>query len=186
MLALARMRNGIISDQTNQPDVQYWRPGFVVPREIKDDLYKKNAKTSNGELLILMTEEGSLICHVDKKDVKEWENFITLGLDEIIVLKTQLRHGKISFEPKDLVVNKKNLRVPQYEITKLEKDYKETPTADLFVTSDPKGNSRCIVKVGARSQMFTFINTFYNQAAGRKVHLIERLFGSLNDLLNLS
>ena len=173
VLVLTRIRYGIISYQTNQPeDVQYWKPGFVVPREIKEDLYKKNAKTSNAELFILMTEEGSLTCHVDKKNGKEWENFIILGLDEIIVLKTQLRHGKISFEPKDLVVDKEKWRVPQDEITKLEKEFKETPTADLFVTSDPKGNSRCLVKVGTRSQMFTFINTLYNQLLGEKANLI--------------
>ena len=173
VFALTRIRKGIISDLSNRPeDVQYWKPGFVVPSEIKDDLYKKNAKTSNEELFILMTKEGRWSCQVDKKNGKEWENFITLGLDEIILLKTQLRHGKISFEPKDLVVHKGNLRVPQDKITKLEKEYEETPTADLFVTSDPKGNSRCLVKVGARSQMFTFINTVYNQVAGRKANLI--------------
>ena len=173
VLVLTRIRYGIISDLTNQPeDVQYWRPGFVVPREIKDDLYKKNAKTSNVELFILMTEEGSLTCHIQKMNGKQWENFIILGLDEIIVLKTQLRHGKISFEPKDLVVKKENLRVPQEEMRKLEQDYKEIPTADLFIASDPTGNSRCVVKVGARSQMFTFSNTVFNQAVGRNTNLI--------------
>ena len=173
VFVLTRIRKGIISDLINRPeDVQYWKPGFVVPREIKDDLYLKNAKTSNVDLFILMTKEGDLRCQVDKKNGKEWENFIILGLDEIIVLKTQLRHGKISFEPKDVVVHKANFKVPQEEMRKLEQDFTETPTADLFIASDPTGSSRCVVKVGARSHMFTFINTVFNQAVGRKANLI--------------
>ena len=89
MFVLTRIRKGIISDQTNQPeDVEYWKPGFVIPLEIKADLYKKNAKASNGELFILMTEEGNLTCQVNTKVGKEWQNFILLGLDETIVLQT--------------------------------------------------------------------------------------------------
>ena len=160
VFVLTRIRKGIISDLINRPeDVQYWKPGFVVPREIKGDLYKRYARTSNLELSILMTKDGSIHCQVDKKTGKEWENFITLGLDEIVVLKTKLRHGMISFEAKDLVVYKEYLKVPQDEITKLKQEYKDTPTADLFITSDPKGNCRCVVKMDTRSHMFTFIKT---------------------------
>ena len=95
-----------------------------------------------------MDEDGTLACHVNKRDEKDWQNFILLGLDETIVLQTQLRHGQISFEDKDVVITKGNLRVPQDQITKLDQDYKETPSADLFIASDSKGNLRCIVKVG--------------------------------------
>ena len=177
VLVLTRIRNGIISDQINQPDdVQYWKPGFVVPPEIKASL-KKNAKTSNGELFILMTEDGTLACQVNKKDEKDWQNFILLGLDETIVLQTQLRHGQISFEDKHVVIKKENLRVPQDQITKLDQDYKETPSAHLFIASDSKGNLRYIVKMGTSSKMFTSINSFCNQVAGTKVNPIWRLFG---------
>ena len=173
VLVLTCIRNGIISDQINQPDdVLYWKPGFVVPPEIKASLYKKNAKTANRELFILMTEDGTLACHVNKKDEKDWQNFILLGLDETIVLQTQLRHGQISFEDKDVVIKKENVRFPRDQITKLDQDYKETPSADLFIASDSKGNSRCIVKVGTSCKMFTAINSFCNQVAGSKVNLI--------------
>ena len=173
VLVLTRIRKGIISDQINQPeDVQYWKPGFVVPREIKDDLYKKNSNIPNGELFILMTNEGYLTCQVNKKGEKDWQNLVLLGLDETIVLQTQLRYGKISFDAKDLVIHKENLRVPEDKITSLEQNYKETPTADLFITSDPKGNSRCIVKLGNSSKVSILINTLYNQAVGQKVNLI--------------
>ena len=173
VLVLTRIRNGIISDEINQPDdIQYWKPGFVVPREIKASLYKKSAKTSNGELFILMTEDGTLACQVNKKDEKDWQNFILLGLDETVVLQTKLRHGQISFEDKDVVINKENLRVPQDQITKLDQDYKETPSANLFIASDSKGNLRYIVKVGTSAKMLTSINSFCNQVAGTKVNLI--------------
>ena len=174
VLVLTRIRNGIISDQTNQPeDVHYWKPGFVVPRQIKDDLFKRNAKTSNLQLFILMTEDGTLACQLNKKDEKEWQNFILLGLNETIVLQTQLRHGQISFEDKHLVIfRKENLRVPQDAITKLEQDYKLTPSANLFIASDSQGNSKCIVKVGTSSKVFTYINTLWNQVAGTKVNPI--------------
>ena len=172
VLVLTRIRNGIISDQINQPDhVQYWKPGFVVPPEIKASL-KKNAKSSNGELVILMTEDGTLACQVNKKDEKDWQNFILLNLDETIVLQTQLRHGQISFEDKDVVVKKENLRFPRDQITKLDQDYKETPSADLFIASDSKGNLRYIVKVGTSSKIFTSINSICNYVAGRKVNPI--------------
>ena len=149
VLVLTRIRNGIISDQINQPeDVQYWKSGFVIPPEIKASLYKKNAKTSNGERFILMTEDGSLACQVKKKDEKGWQNFILLGLDETIVLQMQLAHGQISFEDKNVVINKENLRVPQDQITKLDQDYKEIRSTHLFIASESKGNLRYIVKVG--------------------------------------
>ena len=173
VLVLTRIRRGIISDQINRPeDVQYWKPGFVIPGEIKEDLYKNNAKTFNGELFILMTEKGNLICQMNKKDEKDWQSFIILGLDEAVVLQTQLRHGKISFEGKDVVIHKENLKLPLDEISKLEQNYKEIPTADLFIASDPKGNWRCIVKVGTSSKVFYFVNTVYNWAVGKKVNLI--------------
>ena len=168
VLVLTRIRNAIISDQINQPDVQYWKPGFVVPREMKASLYKKNTKTSNGELFILMTEDGTLACQVNKKDEKDWQNFILLGLDETIVLQTQLRHGQISMEDKHVVIIKENLRIPQDQITKLDQDYKETPSADLFIASDSKGNLRDIVRVGTSSKIFISINSLYNQVAGKK------------------
>ena len=172
VLVLTRIRNGIISDQTNQPkDVKYWKPGFVVPPKIEATL-KNNAKASNGELFILMTEEGKVTCQVNKKDEKDWQNFILLGLDETLVLQTQLRHGQISLEGKDVVIHKENLRLPQEQITKFEQDYQETPSADLFIVSDSQGNLRCIGKVGTTSRVFTFINSVCNQAAGRKVNPI--------------
>lgn len=148
VLVLTRIRNGIISDQTNQPeDVKYWKPGFVVPPKIEASL-KENAKASNGELFILMAKEGKVTCQVNKTDEKDWQNFILLGLDETIMLQTQLRHGQISLERKDVVIHKENLRVRQDQITKLDQDYKETPSAHLFIVSDSKGNLRYIVKVG--------------------------------------
>ena len=172
VFALTRIRKGIISDLSNRrEDVQYWKPGFIVPCEIKDDLYTKNSNIPNAELSILMAKEGYLTCQVKKKDGIDWQNLVLLDLDETVVLQTQLRHGKISFHDKDLVIHKGNLRVPKDKITSLEQNYKETPTADLFITSDPKGNSRCIVKLGASSKVFTFINKLYNQAVGQKENL---------------
>ena len=133
-----------------------------------------------------MTKEGKLTCQVNTKDGKEWQNFILLGLGETIVLQTQLRHGQISFEGKDVVICKETLRVPQDEITKLKQNYKTTPTADLIITSDPEGNSRCVVKeLGASCKVFTFINTLWNQVAEKTVNPIYRLFGTGNDVLNL-
>ena len=177
VLVLTRIRNGIISDQTNQPkDVKYWKPGFVVPPKIEATL-ENNAKASNGELFILMTEEGKVTCQVNQKDEKDWQNFILLDLDETIVLQTQLRHGQISFEDKHVVIKKENLRVPQDQITKLHQDYKETPSADLFIASDSKGSLRYIVKMGTSSKMFTSFNLLCNQGAGTKVNPIWRLFG---------
>ena len=173
VLVLTRIRRGIISNQLHRPeDVQYWKPGFVVPREIEDDLLKKNAKTFNGELFILMSKEGKLSCLVDKMSRKEWENLMTLCLDEIIVLQTKLKHGKISFDKKDLVIHHEKWEVPQNEVERLQQKYKETPTADLFIASDPKGNSRCVVKIGTSSQVYTFINEVFNEAFGKKVNLI--------------
>ena len=173
VLVLTRIRNGIISDQINQPeDVQYWKPGFVVPREIKASLYKNSAKTCNGELFILMTEDGTLACQVNKKDEKERQNSILLDLDESIVLQTQLIHGQISMEDTHVVIIKENLRIPQDLITKLDQEYKDTPSAHLFIASDAKGNLRCIVKGGTSSKMFTSVYSFFSQVAGTKVNPI--------------
>ena len=172
VLVLTRIRNGIISNQTNQPkDVKYWKPGFVVPPKIEATL-KNNAKASNGELFILMTEEGKVTCQVNKKDEKDWQNFILLDLDETLVLQTQLRYGQISLEDKDVVIHKENLRFPQEQITKFEQDYEETPSADLFIASDSQGNLRCLVKVSTTSRVLTFINSVCNHVSGRKVNPI--------------
>ena len=91
------------------------------------------------------------------------------------MLQTQLRYGTISFEAKDLVIVKENLRVPQDEVTRLKKNFQETPSADLYMATDQKGNSRFIVKVGTSSQVFTVINTVFNEAAWKKLNPLYQL-----------
>ena len=44
--------------------------------------------------------------------------------------------------------------------------------ADLVITSDPEGNARCIVKLGASCKVVTFINTLWNQVAEKTVNPI--------------
>ena len=85
-LSVTRIRKGIISDQINRPeDVQYWKPGFVVPREIKDCFFKRNSKPLTRNFFILMNVEGNLTYQVNKRDGKELQNVLLLDLDETIV-----------------------------------------------------------------------------------------------------
>ena len=71
-------------------------------------------------------------------------NYGGLQLDdnETLMLKTRIRYGKISFEPKDVEFTYPGWMIPQH----LEREQFATHDGELFVISDEKGNLRCTVR----------------------------------------
>jgi len=128
-------------------DVEYWKPGFVIPDIMERDLSCRHSKKSDAYLLIFLEfGRGSLTCQVAAKKGKEWQQILELHPDETIKLQTRLRSGRISFEPTDIVFCFADFRVPLVLVRKLKEEFRATPTAELFVISDSKGNCRCLVR----------------------------------------
>ena len=70
-----------------------------------------------------------------------------LNDNEALMLKTKIRYGTISFEPGDLECLYPDWMIPQHLMESLKNEYLATPTGDLYVISDEKGNLRSTVKV---------------------------------------
>ena len=146
VMLMTHLRNGQISYRIE--DVEYLKPGFVVPEIMAIDLLRKYSKTTDTELFILMDGADKLIYQTDKKKEKGWQNSMRLALDETLMLTTRLRKGQLSYEGKDVVVRYLNWRVPEDVVANLTQVFQEI-TAELFVISDSQGKLRCIVQHGA-------------------------------------
>ena len=155
VMVQTHLRNGRISNRPE--DIEYWKPSFVVPDEIARILFQRYSKTSDLYLLIYENENGHLMWRADKKKGKEWQQILQLGLDEFIVLQTRIRHGRISFERKDVLITT-NLQIPNEIVYMLKRDFWSTPNAELLILSDAKGNLRSIVKDEKTTKVCRFIN----------------------------
>ena len=143
VMVQTHLRNGRISNQPE--DVEYWKPGFVVPDEMARNLLRRHSTKAKAYLLILKHVKGNLIAQVNGKE-KDWQQILKLALDESIVLQTRIKNGIISLEPEDVVLREKNFQIPSEVFNRLKQDFWATPNAELFILSDSKENLRSIVK----------------------------------------
>ena len=88
---------------------------------------------------------------------------IKLAKEEFLVLKTSIRHGKVSFEDVDVQFKFGNVHIPQDIIS----GFKEKDSADLYVISGAAKNFRLIVK---RESVFKRVRKSVNN----EFHLMSR------------
>ena len=74
---------------------------------------------------------------------------LQLDANETLVLKTQIRDGKVSFEQRDVEFTYPGWKIPQDLVESLEREMFATH-GKLFVISDEKGNLRSIVRFDKR------------------------------------
>ena len=156
IMVQTRLYYGRISNRPE--DIEYWKPGFVIPDNMERDLFGRHSKQSDAYLLIFSDERGRLTCQATEKKGKEWQQTLDLHSDETIKLQTRLKSGAISFEGKDRVLYSPGFRLPPVLVCKLKKEFWATRNAELFVISDSKGNIRGLVRGDKINMVFRFFN----------------------------
>lgn len=73
---------------------------------------------------------------------------LQLDVNEVLMLKTRIRDGKISFEPGDVEFTYPGWMIPRHVVESLEREQFATHNGELFVISDEKGNLRSTVRFG--------------------------------------
>lgn len=84
-------------------------------------------------------------CSVESK---EGQGEIQLDDNDILMLHTCVRYGKIPREKGDFHYIYPDWKVPQEVVDSIQREHWATPCGQLFVISDNKGALRCIVRVG--------------------------------------
>ena len=124
-------------------DLQVGDPEFKIPDDIQDKLLTKHCKTPETGVRLIRYSDGTLECHSYQNFKKfSLDDDIKLAKEEFLVLKTSIRHGKVSFEDVDVQFKLANVHIPQDIIS----GFKEKDSADLYVISGAAKNFRLIVK----------------------------------------
>jgi len=125
-----------VSSETNQPKLQ---EQFASPPR-----QERYHETHPGGL-----PEGQLV-KPPQLQLPAAPNYEGLQLDvnEVLMLKTRVRHGNISFEPGDVEFIYSGWMIPQYLDESLKREQFATHDGELFVISDKKGNLRSTVRSG--------------------------------------
>ena len=155
-------RYGKVSYQLG--DLQVWDPEFKIPDDIQDKLLTKHCHTPETGVRIVMYSDGTLECHNYQNLTKFFlDEDIELAKDEFLVMKTRIRHGKVSFEDVDVQFKFGNVHIPQDIIS----GFKEKDSADLYVISGAAKNFRLVVK---RESVFKRVRKSVNN----EFHLMSR------------
>ena len=159
-------RYGKISYQLG--DLQVWDPEFKIPDDIQDKLLTKHCHTPETGVRIIRYSDGTLECH-DYQDFTKFflNDDIELTKDEFLLMKTRIRHGKVSFNDVDIQFKFGNFHIPQDIIY----GFKEKGSADLYIISGAERKFRLIVKRKSASKR---VAEFKN----REFHFFSRSFRS--------
>ena len=74
---------------------------------------------------------------------------IEMADNELLLLKTRVRKGVISFHEDDVKFRYSGWKVPEYILEDLKRN---ASTGRLFIVSDQKGNLRCIIQSKAKGR----------------------------------
>jgi len=72
---------------------------------------------------------------------------LQLDANEVLMLKTRIRYGKISFEPGDVEFTYPGWIIPQHLVESLKREQFATDDGELFVISDEKGNFKSTARI---------------------------------------
>ena len=157
---------GKISNQLG--DLQVWDPEFKIPEDIQERLITKHRHTHDIGVGIIRNMDGTLECH-DHQDFKRFFLYddVELAKDEFLVLKTRIRHGKVSFNDVDVQFKFGNVHIPQEIVY----GFTEKVSADLYIISGTERKFRVIVKRESASKRVTeFMNRKLNFFSSRSLY----------------
>ena len=155
-------RYGKISHQLG--DLQVWDPEFIIPEDIQERLITKHRHTHDIGVRIIRNSDGTLECH-DYQDFTKFflNDDIELAKDELLLIKTRIRHGKVSFNDVDVQFKFGNVHIPQDIIY----GFTGKDSAYVYIISGTAKKFRLIVKrEGASIRVRGFMN--------REFHFLSR------------
>lgn len=139
----SKIRNGTISFE--ERDLKFLSPEFQgVSYEMQRELMKQYRYTDEVEVKIMFIPENNML----------WVFYGDCGVEmannELLLLKTRIINGKISFSGIDVEFCYPNWTVPGYITESLKS---KACNGTLFIISDEKGNLRTVVQLGTKEKL---------------------------------
>ena len=147
---------GKLSDKFG--DIHIRNLGIEIPSYIFDDISKKFSYTPEIGVRIIKHHNGSF----EWTSVKNLRRFslkkeVELFHNEILVLKTRVRNGEVSFEENDVQFLRGDIYIPSHIIARLKTESRGNPYGDLYVILDSVGQFRSVVKSGVMDRTAEFL-----------------------------
>ena len=148
-------RRGKLSDELG--DIHIRNLGIKIPDWIFEDLSKKFSYTPEIGVRIIRHHNGSFQWTTDKNLRRfSLKKEVQLFQDEILVLKTRVRNGEISFDENDVQFLRGDIYLPRHIIARLKTEFRGNPYGDLYVILDGFGQFRSVVKSGVMDRTVEF------------------------------
>ena len=130
-----------------------------IPDFIFDAIFKMFSYTPEIGVRIIKHHDGSF----QWTTVKNLRRFslkkeIQLFQDEVLVLKTRVRNGEVSFKENDVQFLRGDIDIPPHIIARLKTESRENPYGDLYVILDSVGQFRSVIKSGVMDRMADFFD----------------------------
>ena len=138
-----RVRWGRIS--ADYCDVELCYPGFAVSPYIERNLLQEYGNIPEAVMEIAVDGNGEYYATIEAQSAKQLKP-VQLSQNEIVMLKTRLRDGRISFQEGDLEFFYPQWEIPSYIIKNLYEEHFFHSDVELYIISDEKGHLRTQVK----------------------------------------
>ena len=147
---------------SHQPeDLQLLDPTFTVPDHINQNLFQQYCDTPVTGVTIVRGIDGTLRWSVNPKLIEisrsRYEG-IQIADNETLKLKTRILYGQVSFQEKDVHFRFGTWQIPQHIVESLKEEYGFTPSGELYIISNDRGNLRKVVKVGTLNRVRSAAN----------------------------
>ena len=149
-------REGKLSDEWG--DIHTRNSEIKIPEYIFEDLSKTFLHTPEIGVRIIKHHNGSF----EWTSVKNLRRFslkkeVELFHNEILVLKTRVRNGEISFDENDVQFLRGDIYLPPHIIARLKTESRGNPYGDLYVILNGVGQFRSVVKSGVMDRTAEFL-----------------------------
>ena len=129
-----KLRNCKISFDSD--DVVFLSPEFLnIPGVVTQSLLETYRHTDEIQLRVISVE-NELLVHSGDQGIEMADN-------DLLLIKTRVRKGIVSFHEDELKSRYSGWNVPEYILKDLKRN---ASTGKLFIVSDEKGSLRCIIQ----------------------------------------
>ena len=136
----SKLHNGKISFDPD--DIAFLSPEFPkIPDVVTQSLLETYRHTDEIQLKVISVGNDLFVYTGDQG--------IEMADNELLLLKTRVRKGVISFREDDVKFRYSGWKVPEYILEDLKRN---ASTGRLFIVSDQKGNLRCIIQSKAKGR----------------------------------
>ena len=134
----SKLHNGKVSFDPD--DVVFLSPEFLkIPDVVTQSLLETYKHTGEIELRVISVENELFVYTGDQG--------IEMADNDLLLLKTRVRKGIVSFHEDDVKFRYLGWKVPEYILEDLKRN---ASTGKLFIVSDEKGSLRCIIQSKAK------------------------------------